>query len=109
MILPTIAILSDRRRSPHVRSYALTGPRATPIAGRSVREMFRPEGRRVNRRAHPRLPQALPLQLGELLEHPPNAFAPFFAEGREVHIPLIETPPHVQLQAIPFVTHEINR
>ena len=37
MLFPTIAILS----------YALTRPRATPIAGRSVREMFRLEGRRV--------------------------------------------------------------
>ena len=50
----------------------------------------------------------LPLQLGELLEDRANAFAPFFTQGRKVDIPLIETPTHVQLQAIPFVTHEIN-
>src|ERR1700722_19993678 len=50
----------------------------------------------------------LPLQLGELLEHRTNAFTPFLAQGREVDVPLIEAASHVQLQAVPFVTHEID-
>ncbi len=50
-----------------------------------------------------------PLQLGQMAKHLPHAFAPFVAEGGEIGVPLIESPPPLHFEAVPFVANQVDR
>src|SRR6478609_9140806 len=54
------------------------------------------------------LPTTSPPQLGQVAKHLSRTFAPFVAEGGEIGVPLIESPPPLHFQAVPFVANQID-
>src|SRR6478672_13030687 len=54
------------------------------------------------------LPTTSPPQLGQVAKHLSRTFAPFVAEGGEIGVPLIESPPPLHFQAVPFVANQVD-
>src|SRR6185312_9869194 len=55
------------------------------------------------------LPTTSPPQLGQVAKHLPHTFAPFVAERGEIGVPLIESPPPLHFEAVPFVANQVDR
>src|SRR5882757_6896931 len=55
------------------------------------------------------VPTTSPPQLGQVAKHLPHTFAPFVAELGEIGIPLIESPPPLHFEAVPFVADQVDR
>src|SRR6476646_5469271 len=54
------------------------------------------------------LPTTSPPQLGQVAKHLSRTFAPFVAEGGEIAVPLIESPPPLHFQAVPLVANQVD-
>ena len=79
-------------------------PKQRPIGRRhAVTAVFTGDDEGIHR-ANPS-----PAQFGQIAEHLPHPFAPFVAEGGEVGIPVIEPPPPLHFEAVPFVANQVDR
>src|SRR5271155_2918697 len=76
-------------------------PKQMPIGrGYAVTAVFTGDGEAIHRY------DSSPLQLGQMAKHLPHTFAPFVAEGGEIGVPLIESPPPLHFEAVAFVANQ---